>query len=257
MFGFIFLLYLGIFTLNAMALSNAYHKPVLDSAIIQESEVTNAVIADKIGPGLDVRPDSAMFITMVYELPNWYHVSLYDNRNVNIANSASVYQIQNRLYIGQFNELEHLGDGTLTKAIPCVRIFSFLDKIDESLFKWNNSQKVNITDFSSCKLILRLRYHPTNNDWNPFINFVHKFFKYITVEWGIYINNSKMCPTGFQSLPVSLSLTDSVKQDIINYTCSPSCINATDICHEASHGKFEETILEDLQLVEVQNKSFI
>ena len=241
LFGFIFLLYLGIFTLSAMTLSNAYHKPVLDKAIIQESEVTRAVIADEIGPGLDARPDAAMFITMVYELPNWYHVGLYDNRNVNVANSASVYQIQNRLYIGQFNELEHLKDGTLTKVIPCIRVFPYLDKIDESLFQWNYLQKLNFTDFSSCKLIFRLRYHPTNNDWNPFINFVHKFFKYITVEWGIYIKDNETCPTGFQPPPVSSLLTDTVKQDIVNYTCSPSCINATDACREASYGKFEET----------------
>ena len=199
------------------------------------------MIADKIGPGLDARPDAAMFVTMVHELPNWYHVGLYDNRNVNIANSASVYQTQNRLYIGQFNELEHLKDGTLTKVIPCSRVFPYLDKIDETLFQWNNSQILNFTDFSNCKLIFRLRYHPTNNDWNPFINFVHKFFKYITIEWGIYIKDGETCPLGFQPLPVSSLLTESVKQDIVNYTCSPSCINATDACHEASYGKFEES----------------
>ena len=153
LFGMIFLLYLGIFILGGMTLSNAYHNPVLDRAIIQETEVSKSVLADKIGPGLDAKPDEAMFITMLYELPNWYHIGLYDNRNVNIANSGSVHQIQNHLYIGQFKELEHLKYGTLTKAIPCYRVFPFLDKIDKSLFQWNNSQKLDMTDFSNCKVI--------------------------------------------------------------------------------------------------------
>ena len=34
-------------------------------------------------------------------------------------------------------------------------------------------------------------------------------------------------------------MTDTVKQDIVHYTCSPSCINATGICHDASYGTFE------------------
>ena len=240
MFGLIFFPFPPIFFLSAMTLSHAYNTPVLDRSVIIQWEGTRAVIADKIGPGLDSRTDKAMFVTMVYELPNWFHVGLYDNRNVNIANSASVYQIQNRLYIGQFNELENLKDGTLTKAIPCNRVFPYLDKIDESLFQWNFSQILNFTDFSSCKLIFRIRYHPTNNDWNPFINFVHKFFKYITVDWGIYIKDKELCPMGFRRLPVSSLLTDTVKQDIANYTCSPSCINAADICRNATYGQFEE-----------------
>ena len=147
--------------------------------------------------------------------------------------------IQNRLYIGQFNELEYLKDGTLRKAIPCSRVFPFLDNVDESLFQWNNSQNLNFTDISVRKLIFRLRYHLTNNGWNPFIHITHEYFSYITVEWGIYIKDSEACPTGFQPLPVSPLLTESVKQDIVNYTCSPSCINATDMCREASYGNFE------------------
>ena len=243
LFVFIFLLYLTIFIVGGMTLSNVFNTPVLDRSVLWDLEYTSSIKADKIGPGLDSRQDAAMFVTMVYELPNSYHVGLYDNRNVNIANSASVYQIQNRLYIGQFNELEHLKDGTLTKVITCSRIFPFLDKIDESLFNWKNSRKLNrsTTDIFNCKMIFRLRYYPNNNNWNPFINFVHEFYKDITVEWGIYIEDHNTCPIGFRPLPVSSLLTESVKQDIVNYTCSLSCINATDICRNATYGQFEES----------------
>ena len=239
--GIIFVIFISIFILSAMTISIVYKDPVLEQSIVRVGPSSKSIKADKIGPGLDSTTDAAMFVTMVYQLPNWYHVGLYDNRNVNIANSASVYQIQNRLYIGQFNELEYLKDGTLTKAIPCARIFPFLEQINETFFQWNNSQKLNLSDFSNCKLIFRLRYYPSDNNWNPFINFVHKFVKDITVEWGIYIKDNETCPSGFQPLPVSSLLTDTVKQDIVNYTCSLACINATDVCREASYGKFEES----------------
>ena len=183
----------------------------------------------------------AMFITMAYKLPDWHHVGLYDNRNINIANSASVYQIQNRLYIGQFNELEHLNNGTLTKAIPSNRVFPFFDNIDGSLFRWNNSQKINMKDFSNCKIMFRLRYYPTNNHWNPFDELVQPVTKFITIELGFHVKDHETCPTGFQPLPVSSLLTDCVKQSIVNYTCSPSCINASEICREAKYGRFEES----------------
>ena len=237
----IILLYLAIFILGGMTLSNAFYAPVLERSIMVDQEYSKSIKSDKIGPELDFGTDAAMFINMVYELPNWYHVGLYDNRNINIANSASVNQIQNRLYIGQFKELEHLKDGSLTNVIPCNRAFPFLKQIDESLFQFNNSQKINFTDFSNCKLIFRLRYYPTNNNWNPFVNFIHDFFKYITIEWGIYIKDGEMCPTGFKPLPFSSLLTDTVKQDILNYTCSPACINATDICRRAAYGTFEKS----------------
>ena len=219
--------------------------------------LTKSIQADKIGPGLDSRTDAAMFINMVYELPNWYHVGLYDNRNINIANSASVYQIQNRLYIGQFQELEHLKDGSLTKAILCARIFPFMEKMDELLFQWNNSKKLNTTDFSKCKLIFNLRYHPTNNNWNPFLNLLHKFFNYITVEWGIYVEDSKICPGGFLPLPASLLLTVAVKQDTVNYTCSSTCINATNICREAKYGKFVESDSQNSSISKTTDLSYI
>ena len=243
-FLIILVIFGGIFLLSTMTLSLAYNRPTLDRAMVVMGPSSTAIKADKFGPGLDARPDAAMFATMVYELPNWYHVGLYDNRDVNIANSASVYQIQNRLYIGQFNELEHLKDGTLTKAIPCNRVFPFLDKIDGSLFRWNNSQKINMKDFSNCKLMFRLRYYPTNNHWNPFDELVQPVTKFITIELGFHVKDHETCPTGFQPLPVSSLLTDTVKQDIVNYTCSPSCINATDICRNATYGRFEESPFE-------------
>ena len=232
--GIILALFLGIFILGFLTLSNLYDTPILDWSMEFNTKMTKSIKADTNGPGLDARQDGAMFVTMVYELPNCYHVGLYDNRNVNIANSASVYQIQNRLYIGQFNELEHLKDGILTKAIPCSRAFSFLDRIDKSLFDLKSSF-LHI-DFSNCKLIFRLRYYPNNHDWSPFRKYI--WHNYITVEWGIYIKDKETCPIGFAPLPVSSLLTDTVKQDIINYTCSPSCINATDACREARYGRF-------------------
>ena len=220
-----------------MTIGAIFHYPQLHLYV---GPLTKSTKADKFDAGLDSGQDAAMFVTMLYELPNWYHVGLYDNRNVNIANSASVYQIQNRLYIGQFSELEHLKDGTLTKVIPCSRVFPFLDKIDETLFQWNNSKK---SDFSCSKLIFRLRYHPINNHWNPIKSYFHKFVNFITIEWGINIKDREACPTGFRPLSVSSLLSDSVKQDIVNYTCSLSCINATDICRRAAYGKFEENQL--------------
>ena len=202
----IFLLYLTNFILGGMTISNVFYGPILEKAVLVESEDSRSIISDRIGPGLDSRTDAAMFITMVYELPNWYHVGLYDNRDANIANSASVYQIQNRLYIGQFSELEHLGEGSRTKVIPCNKAFPFLKEIDESWFKFNNSNKNNFTDISKCKIIFRLRYHPTNNNWNPFVNFIHEFFKYITIEWGVYIKDSEKCPTGFSTTSCFISV---------------------------------------------------
>ena len=137
----IFALFMGMSVLSAMTLAVAFQYTTLERSILVVGPLTKSIQAGRIGPGLDSRQDAAMFITLVYELPNWYHVGLYDNRNVNIANSASVYQIQNRLYIGQFNELEHLKDGTLTKVIPCNRAYPFLEHINESFFLWNNSSK--------------------------------------------------------------------------------------------------------------------
>ena len=92
-FGIICLPFLPIFIVGGMTVSNVFDAAILDRSGLAESEFTRSIKADKIGAGLDSGTDAAMFITMVYELPNWYHVGLYDNRNVNIANSASVSQI--------------------------------------------------------------------------------------------------------------------------------------------------------------------
>ena len=102
----ILLLYLGIFILGLITLSLLFGASAPEAWGLVETEHTRSIKAGVIGAGLDSRQDGAMFITMVYKLPNWHHVGLYDNGNINIANSASVYQIQNHLYIGQFNELE-------------------------------------------------------------------------------------------------------------------------------------------------------
>ena len=207
MFSLIFAIFTGIFILSAMTIGVAFQYQIFERSTLHVGPLTKSIQAGKIGPGLDSQPDGAMFVTMVYELPNWYHVGLYDNRNVNIAKSASVHQIQNRLYFGQFNELEHLKDGALMKSISCDRIFPFLHKINKTFFQWKDSQILNTTDFSKCKLMFRLWYHPTNNDWNPFINFFHKMVNFLTIDWGIFVQDSETCPTGFQPLPVS-SLLD-------------------------------------------------
>ena len=52
-----------------------------------------------------------------------------------------------------------------------------------------------------------------------------------------------ICPTGFQPLPVSSLLTDSVKQDIVNYTRSLPCGN-TENCRKAAYGKFVQSEIE-------------
>ena len=53
-------------------------------------------------------------------------------------------------------------------------------------------QSLNI-NISDCKLIFNIRYYPTNNDWNPFKEINHEFYKNITIEWGIYISNKNAC----------------------------------------------------------------
>ena len=94
------------------------------------------VAADGVGPGLDGKRDEAMFILIEMKLPQPYQVVLFDDECVVTARSARTNRIYNRLYIGQFEELRHLKDGTLIKGIPCSRVFSFVDKIDKSLFTW-------------------------------------------------------------------------------------------------------------------------
>ena len=97
-----------------------------------------------------------MFIFIEME-PNFLQVVLYDDEGNDKFTSASANQIINRLYIGQFEELSHLKEETLTKAVPCSRIFSFMDKVDETLFLWNISTPPSDADFSHCKLIFTFR----------------------------------------------------------------------------------------------------
>ena len=101
-----------------------------------------------------------MFIYIRTNLRFFHQVVLYDNEGNVKATSTWINQILNRLYIGQFEELSHLKEGTLTKAIPCSRVFPFGDNIEEL-----QSLDINISD---CKLIFNIRYYPTNNEWNPF-----------------------------------------------------------------------------------------
>ena len=68
--GIILLLFLGIFILGVLTLSNVYDTPILDWWMEFNTERTKAIKADTIGPGLDARQDGAMFVTMVYKLPN-------------------------------------------------------------------------------------------------------------------------------------------------------------------------------------------
>ena len=122
------------------------------------------VVADGVGPGLDGKRDEAMFILIELKLPQEYQVVLFDDESVVTARSAWTNQIYNRLYIGQFEELRHLKDGTLTKAIPCSRVFSFVDKIDESFFIWPYSKPMRNTDISNCNLIFTLRFDSDRNN---------------------------------------------------------------------------------------------
>ena len=94
-------------------------------------------------------------------------------------------------------------DGTLTKAIPCSRVFPFLDTINETLFLWNDSTPPSDTDFSDCKLIFTFSYYPKTPDWNPFKKFIHTTYDYITIEWGIHVHNESICPLGVRPLSIS------------------------------------------------------
>ena len=170
-----------------------------------------------------------MFILIEMELPQQYQVVLFDDESIVTARSARTNQIYNRLYIGQFEELRHLKDGTLTKAIPCSRVFSFVDKIDESLSTWDGSVPLRNADFSNCNLIFTLRFDSNKNNWNPLKivwpsnwnpvrDAVNVFYRDITIEWGIHISEV---------------LTKEVEDDLIKYTCSSACGNDTNICDNA------------------------
>ena len=69
------------------------------------------------GPGLDAKPDEAMFIYLHYKLPDWHYITLNDSK---LSKSASFKNVINGLYIGQFEELSHLKNGTLIKLFHAV-----------------------------------------------------------------------------------------------------------------------------------------
>ena len=187
-----------------------------------------------LGPGLDSLSDEAMYIYLKYVLPESYHIALYDEDGLIIRNSAPIDHLYNRLYVGQFKELSHLKDGTLTKAIPCSRAFPYLNNINKSDFLWNDSRHASDINFENCKLIFKLRYHPTSSYWNPFKNFYPDYYKNITIDWGFHINDDTSCPKGLKPIASEDFLKDQVRQDIVDYICNATCGNHTDICHEAN-----------------------
>ena len=187
--------------------------------------VTN-VMTGNYGAGLDAKPDQAMFIYLHYQLPDWCYITLN-----NSTKSESFRHVINRLYIGQFQELSHLKNGTLVKAIPCSRAMPFLQNLDKHAFDWKYYYPVSEEEYADCKIIFTLRYHLTNNNWQPFINgFFHKYCNCITVEYGIHVNNEKICPYWFNTPSSSSLLSHQVQEDILNYTCNSACGEDSGTC---------------------------
>ena len=87
-------------------------------------------------------------------------------------------------------------------------------------------------DYANCKIIFTLRYLPTNNNWQPFANylFTHEFYKFITVEYGIHIKNKNTCPRWIHPTSVHSFYSELVQEDILKYTCKSACGQDTDIC---------------------------
>ena len=231
-------------------------KPVSEhSEFKYQSFLQQHVVADRLGPGLDGKPDEAMFIYLEMKLPSPHQVVLYDDKDNVIARSAWTEQIINRLYIGQFEELSNLKGGTLRKAVPCSRVFPFLGIIDETIFTWEGSLPPRSTHFSDCKLIFTFRYYTSNNDWNPFKEIHHRVDTditikldrsrqyddsktYMIIESGIHIHNESICPLRMRPLRINEVLTKEVETDIIDYTCSSACGDDANICDKAHHSKF-------------------
>ena len=168
-----------------------------------------------------------------------HQVVPYENEGNVKATSIGTHQILNRLYIGQFEELRDPKEETLTKAIPCRRVFPFGDNIEEL-----QSLDINISD---CKLIFNIRYYPTNNEWNPFKALWPQFGISIAIEWGIYLGNEKPCPwaaTVLTALRVNEAdvLIDYIKDELIKYTCSSACGDDANICDNANHSIFRSSL---------------
>ena len=246
LFVFIFLLFsgnflLGLITIGLINGSGSIYLTETISLSLEGFHLRQFVTADLfLGPGLDQKRDEAMFINIQMKLPQPYQVVLLDEDYVVTTKSTWTNHIINRLYIGQFEELSHLKDGTLTKAIPCSRVFPFVNKVEESLFLWDDvlMSATNI-DFSQCKLIFTLRYYPANTDPSPFEDLPYLVFPFITIEWGIHIQNDSICPSGVQSLSISEVLTKEVENDVIHYTCKSACGDNANICDNAHHARFQ------------------
>ena len=183
---FIFMLFASTFTLGFWTVGHVLGFISLRFTEVSPFKLRPYIVTGYYGPGLDAKPDEAMFIYLHYQLPDWHYITLNDSK---LSKSASFKNVINRLYIGQFEELSHLKNGTLIKAIPCSRAMPFLQKFDKRTF-----HPEDVVKYANCKIIFTLRYFPTNNNWQPFTNFIHDYCKCITIEYGIYIDNNKICP---------------------------------------------------------------
>ena len=222
----VFLIFSTIFLLGFLTICHV--KELIKISIkIRPFVLVPHVLTVQYGPGRDARPDQAMFIYLQYKLPKWHYITLNDSK---LTKNVPFRRVVNRIYIGQFQELSHLKDGTLIKGIPCRRAMPFLPKIDKHTFYWENHPESE-EEYANCKIIFTLRYFPTNNDWQPFEEiFVHHYFKFITVEYGFHINNKKTCPTWFNPQSSSFLLSQQVQEDLMNYTCNSNCSEVSDIC---------------------------
>ena len=234
--GFIFLLFGGNFSVGLMALGHIAGSISFVPSGSYPVSLSHSVPTGIVGPGLDAKPDGAMFVYLRMKLPDHHWVTIYDKNNNSIARSMQTNQLLNRLYIGQFKELSHLKDGTLVKAIPCSRIIPMKKKIDASTFIWFPPPKDNV-DFSKCKIILRMKYE-TDKKWNYFKKLHHDVLKSLKLDWGINIKNINVCPFGVKPLDIDEFLTDQVQNDIVKYQCSSACGNDADICDYMEYGKF-------------------
>ena len=239
LYGFIFLLFTGNFCIGLMTMGQITRSISFVPLGSYPLSLSHSVLTGPVGPGLDAKPDGAMFVYIRMKLPGYYKVTIYNKDNTSIAESMRVNQLLNRLYIGQVEELSHLKDDTLVKAIPCSRIIP-MKKIDASAFILTSpltSNKGDNVDFSKCKIILRMKYE-TNSKWSDLKMIPHDALKSLTIDWGINIKNKNNCPLWVNPIGVDEFLTDRVQNDIIKYKCSSACGNDTDICDHMKYGMF-------------------
>ena len=211
------------------------------------------VFTGYVGPGLDAKPDQAMFVYFYYQLSGWHQVVLHNKSAASTTKSTSFRQVFNRFYIGQFEELSHLEDGTLIKAIPCHTVYPHMNRNEKSVFHIISDELY----FKNCKIIFALRYHPTNNNWQPFTNFIHEFYQHITVEYGIHIKDTETCPIWFDFLLTETKLDEKMKQDIINYTCNSACGDDAGICNDAETRELTHTNGADTNGIDVSFKPYL